>query len=118
MPIYEYTCGACGHQFETLQKFSDEPLVDCDSCGEAALKKLVSAAAFHLKGTGWYATDFKKGRNGFSGTADEAESSSESSDTSDTEDKKSAASDSESTSSDNDAKATSNESNNSVQAST
>lgn len=59
MPFYEYQCQACGHEFEKLQKLSDDVLRDCPSCGEPELKKLVSAAAFRLKGTGWYATDFK-----------------------------------------------------------
>jgi len=59
MPIYEYECGACGHRFEKLQKMSDGPLSECPDCHESALKKLVSAAAFRLKGSGWYETDFK-----------------------------------------------------------
>jgi putative FmdB family regulatory protein len=59
MPIYEYRCGACGHKLETLQKLSDSPLTDCPVCGKARLSKLVSAAGFQLKGSGWYATDFK-----------------------------------------------------------
>mgnify|MGYP001822183455 FL=1 len=61
MPIYEYQCEACSEKLEALQKISDAPLVDCPTCGEAALKKLVSAAAFRLKGGGWYETDFKTG---------------------------------------------------------
>jgi putative FmdB family regulatory protein len=61
MPIYEYRCEACGHYLETLQKISDPPLTDCHKCGKPALKKLVSAAAFRLKGGGWYETDFKTG---------------------------------------------------------
>ena len=59
MPIYEYRCGACGHQLEALQKLRDAPLTDCPACGKAHLSKLVSAAGFQLKGSGWYATDFK-----------------------------------------------------------
>jgi len=59
MPIYEYRCASCGHELETLQKFSDAPLTDCPSCHGAHLKKKVSAAGFHLKGSGWYATDFR-----------------------------------------------------------
>ena len=59
MPIYEYVCGQCGHHLEALQNLPEEPLVYCPECGEAALKKKVSAAAFRLKGTGWYETDFK-----------------------------------------------------------
>ena len=60
MPIYEYQCEACGHEFETLQKMSDDPLVDCPQCKAPKLRKLISAAAFRLKGQGWYETDFKK----------------------------------------------------------
>ena len=59
MPIYEYQCTACGHTLEALQKMSDAALTDCPTCHKAALEKLVSAASFQLKGTGWYATDFK-----------------------------------------------------------
>ena len=59
MPIYEYRCTACGHQAEVLQKFSDPALTDCTACGRATFTKLVSAAGFQLKGSGWYATDFK-----------------------------------------------------------
>ena len=61
MPIYEYQCEKCGHVFDTLQRISEDPLVDCPECGEPALKKLVSAPAFRLKGSGWYETDFKTG---------------------------------------------------------
>ena len=59
MPIYEYRCSACGFEKDALQKMSDPPLVACPNCGKPALVKLVSAAGFQLKGSGWYATDFK-----------------------------------------------------------
>ena len=59
MPIYEYECQSCGHVLDALQKISDDPLKHCPSCGEAALKKLLSAPRFRLKGSGWYETDFK-----------------------------------------------------------
>ena len=59
MPIYEYRCSACGHKLESLQRLSDAPLLTCPACGKDALTKLVSAAGFQLKGSGWYATDFK-----------------------------------------------------------
>ena len=59
MPIYEYECAHCGHTLEKLQKISDPPLTECPQCHQHELRKLVSAAAFHLKGSGWYATDFK-----------------------------------------------------------
>ena len=61
MPIYEYQCQECDHGLEALQKISDPMLKDCPACGEASLKKKVSAAAFRLKGSGWYETDFKTG---------------------------------------------------------
>ena len=61
MPIYEYRCAACGFQKEFLQKLSDAPLKDCPECGKASLNKMVTAAGFQLKGSGWYATDFKHG---------------------------------------------------------
>ncbi len=61
MPIYEYQCEACGHRLEKLQKIADDPLKDCPACEKPDLKKLVSAAAFRLKGGGWYETDFKTG---------------------------------------------------------
>jgi putative FmdB family regulatory protein len=61
MPIYEYQCTECGFQKEVLQKISDEPLKECPQCGKPAMKKMVSAAAFRLKGGGWYETDFKSG---------------------------------------------------------
>ena len=59
MPIYEYRCSSCGHKLESLQRLSDAPLTTCPACGKDALTKLVSAAGFQLKGSGWYATDFK-----------------------------------------------------------
>src|SRR2546423_10041706 len=61
MPIYEYRCAVCGHQDEHLQKVSDEPLSICPACGKPEYRKQLSAAGFQLKGTGWYATDFKGG---------------------------------------------------------
>lgn len=61
MPIYEYQCQDCSHALEALQKISDEPLLECPACGKASLKKKISAAAFRLKGEGWYETDFKTG---------------------------------------------------------
>ena len=57
MPIYEYQCAACGRVLEKWQKFSDEPLKSCPVCG-GPLSKLISSCAFHLKGNGWYATDY------------------------------------------------------------
>lgn len=62
MPIYEYECQACGLRHEAIQKMSDDVLVDCPACNKPKLKKLISAAAFRLKGGGWYETDFKSGK--------------------------------------------------------
>ena len=59
MPIYEYECTKCGHTIEAWQKFSDAPLSRCDQC-KGKLRKLISQSAFHLKGTGWYVTDYAK----------------------------------------------------------
>lgn len=61
MPIYEYQCRSCEHQFETIQRISEAPLTDCPECGVDSLRKLISPVAFRLKGGGWYETDFKKG---------------------------------------------------------
>ena len=61
MPIYEYACSHCGHSFDELQKISEAALVHCPKCDEPALRKMVSAPKFRLKGQGWYETDFKTG---------------------------------------------------------
>jgi putative FmdB family regulatory protein len=61
MPIYEYRCSACGQLHEVLQKVTEPPLTECPSCGKAGMQKLLTAAGFQLKGSGWYATDFKGG---------------------------------------------------------
>jgi putative FmdB family regulatory protein len=61
MPIYEYRCSDCGFRDEYLQKASEPPIGPCPSCGKATFTKLLSAAGFQLKGSGWYATDFKSG---------------------------------------------------------
>lgn len=61
MPIYAYRCTSCGHQLDALQKLSDAALVDCPACEAPALSKLLTAPGFQLKGSGWYATDFKGG---------------------------------------------------------
>jgi len=76
MPIYEYECEKCGHQTEILQKFSDPPIAECSAC-HGKMKKLISQSTFHLKGSGWYVTDYasksnspnKKGRSGETGGA-------------------------------------------------
>ncbi len=61
MPIYAYKCSACEHEFDVLQKMSEDPLTVCPKCGAARLAKQLTAAGFQLKGSGWYATDFKNG---------------------------------------------------------
>jgi putative FmdB family regulatory protein len=61
MPIYAYKCNACGFAQDVLQKMSDPVLTECPSCGKASFDKQLTAAGFQLKGSGWYATDFKGG---------------------------------------------------------
>jgi len=58
MPVYEYECCKCGRAMEAMQKMSDEPLTTCPEC-KGKLRRLVSLTSFHLKGSGWYATDYK-----------------------------------------------------------
>jgi len=66
MPIYAYKCGSCGHAKDVLQKIADAPLTDCPECGKPTFSKQLTAAGFQLKGSGWYATDFKGGSGGTS----------------------------------------------------
>ena len=79
MPIYEYECGGCGHQMDKLQKLSDEPLVTCPACDKDELQKMISAAGFRLKGSGWYETDFKTGKKKHLAENDSKKSTSDSS---------------------------------------
>src|SRR6478672_2985388 len=87
MPLYEYECESCNHRFEVIQKFSDSPIEKCPKCG-GGVRKLVSSPAFHLKGSGWYATDYARknegsksdGKSGASETAKEGSGSQESKD--------------------------------------
>ena len=74
MPIYAYTCGACGHAKDVLQKISDAPLTQCPACGAEAFSKQITAAGFQLKGSGWYVTDFRGGGSGSSAPATGAKS--------------------------------------------
>jgi putative FmdB family regulatory protein len=76
MPLYEYKCQSCGKTFEVIQKFADEPLKTHPECG-GIVERLFSAPAFHLKGTGWYATDYGKG-NGKPAKAEDSKSESKS----------------------------------------
>ena len=81
MPIYEYECRGCGERHEFIQKFSESPKRKCPSCGKLRLRKLISAAAFHLKGDGWYVTDFRdkgKGKDKDGGKPGSAEGSGDS----------------------------------------
>ena len=98
MPIYAYKCDSCGHAKDVLQKMSDDPLTQCPSCGAPTFNKQLTAAGFQLKGSGWYATDFKggaastsapavagaAGASGASSTSTDAGASSPSADTSTT----------------------------------
>ena len=91
MPIYEYVCKKCDHTLDALQKMSDDPLLDCPECGKPALRRLVSAPRFRLKGEGWYETDFKKDnqRNVLKSDTEPAKSDKEDSKSGKTEIKKS-----------------------------
>jgi len=73
MPLYEYHCEACGRRFEKIVKFSDPPLETCPTCGRGPVRKLMSSPAFHLKGTGWYATDYAKKDQASSGKTDSSQ---------------------------------------------
>ena len=70
MPIYPYKCESCNYEFDRLQKISDAPLKICPECGAESLRKKLTAAAFHLKGTGWYETDFKDKKDAKKGEKD------------------------------------------------
>lgn len=72
MPIFDYACQACGHHFDVLQKAGEGVLRKCPACGKLKLKKQLSAPSFHLKGSGWYKTDFrdKKKPEGESGATE------------------------------------------------
>ena len=82
MPIYEYECNGCGDQHEFIQKFSESPKRKCPSCGKLRLRELISAAAFHLKGGGWYVTDFRDGGKKAATDSGESPGSSAATDTS------------------------------------
>lgn len=77
MPLYEYECDACHHRFERIRKFSDPPLETCPACG-GPVHKLASSPAFHLKGTGWYATDYGKKDSGGGGSSKKSDESKDS----------------------------------------
>ena len=69
MPIYAYKCESCGHAKDVLQKISDAPLTECPACGKPTFSKQLTAAGFQLKGSGWYATDFRGSTSGAGGTS-------------------------------------------------
>ncbi len=74
MPIYEYKCNDCGLEFEVMQRFSDSPIKECEDC-EGPVEKMISLSSFHLKGGGWYATEYgnkKKSKADTSGCGDGA----------------------------------------------
>lgn len=77
MPIYAYKCGTCGHTQDVLQKISDAPLTVCPECGAATFTKQVTAAGFQLKGSGWYATDFRDSGKGAGKSAPASEPAAE-----------------------------------------
>ena len=95
MPIYEYQCKKCGHFTEALQKFSDPPLTTCDVCG-GTVKKLISHNSFHLKGSGWYVTDYASKSGGYDGKTSSTDASTQKKDTKETKEVKTAAKTSES----------------------
>lgn len=99
MPIYAYKCDSCGFAKDVLQKISDQPLTQCPSCQAASFKKQVTAAGFQLKGSGWYATDFKGGgaKPAETGDAKPVESAAPKTDGAKSEGAKSTSSDSAST---------------------
>ena len=89
MPIYGYSCKSCDHSFDVLQKMSEPRLLDCPECGEASLKKQLSAPKFRLKGAGWYETDFKTGdKRNIAGESEKKGDADKKSDTKKADDKK------------------------------
>jgi putative FmdB family regulatory protein len=77
MPIYAYKCASCGHAKDVLQKISDPALTECPACGKPAFSKQLTAAGFQLKGSGWYATDFRGSTAGAGGTSATASAATE-----------------------------------------
>jgi putative FmdB family regulatory protein len=106
MPLREYQCDTCGHRFEVIQKMSDPPLEVCPKCGEV-LRKLQAAPAFHLKGSGWYATDYAKKDQSSAKSEDESKGATKSSADKDNKDKGETKTDSAKSSESSDAAATS-----------
>lgn len=85
MPTYEYECPDCEHRFEAFQKISADPITDCPECGGSNVRRLISASAFHLKGSGWYKTDYSSSNsNGGTGEKSASSTSNESTTSSET----------------------------------
>jgi len=76
VPLYEYRCKSCKHRFETIQKFSDDPIRVCPKCGEEAVEQMVSAPAIQFKGSGWYVTDYARKGSAYDSSAKGAADSS------------------------------------------
>lgn len=81
MPIYEYECDKCGHKVEAFQKITDAPIVECERC-HSQMKKLISQSTFHLKGTGWYVTDYASKKTHGPGASNETKAASDNKDSS------------------------------------
>ena len=84
MPIYEYYCDGCGHEFEVMQKITDKPIRKCEKCGKLKAKRSISRTSFVLKGSGWYVTDYGGGKASSSAASNGAKSDSKSESKSDT----------------------------------
>ena len=67
MPIYEYECKDCGHEWDEMQKITADPLTDCPECKARSARRLISRTSFVLKGSGWYVTDYGRGSGGRAG---------------------------------------------------
>ena len=90
MPVYEYECTACGHQFEEFQKITDKPIRTCPACKKRKVRKLISQTTFVLKGSGWYVTDYgRKGSSGSGGKSKKKKSTKSTDDKSASKDSKS-----------------------------
>ena len=97
MPIYEYQCYACDYAFEQMQKITEDPVSVCPQCGKSKVKRLVSSTAFHLKGSGWYKTDYAS--KGSSSAKSESKNDKDSSSKTEKKSEKSTSSSSEASSS-------------------
>jgi len=87
MPLYEYVCKSCGGRTEVIQRVGEKPLVECPHCGKRALKKAISAPAIQFKGSGWYVTDYARGKTDSESKGGKGKSSSEKSESSSSDEK-------------------------------